>query len=64
METADQKNPAALMFKLKGIGAEFASLLRLEAIFSGSQTGSEPLAECPANPSQMPSNMTDYGPSQ
>jgi transposase len=32
-EAADQDNPAALLLKLKGIGAQFASLVWLEALF-------------------------------
>ncbi len=33
LEAADQDNPAALLIKLKGIGAQFASLVWLEALF-------------------------------
>ena len=32
-EAADRDNPAALLLKLKGIGAQFASLIWLEALF-------------------------------
>jgi transposase len=34
-QTMDRENPAALLIKLKGIGAEFASLIWLEALFRG-----------------------------
>jgi transposase len=32
-QTMDRENPAALLINLKGIGAEFASLIWLEALF-------------------------------
>jgi transposase len=34
-QTMGRENPAALLIKLKGIGAEFASLIWLEALFRG-----------------------------
>ncbi len=58
-ETAGPENPAALLVKLKGIGAEFASLLWLEALFRGFSNRRQVAAYAGLAPSPWQSGGTD-----
>jgi transposase len=58
-EAAGPENPAALLVKLKGIGAEFASLLWLEALFRGFSNRRQVAAYAGLAPSPWQSGGTD-----
>jgi transposase len=58
-EAAGPRNPAALLVKLKGIGAEFASLLWLEALFRGFSNRRQVAAYAGLAPSPWQSGGSD-----